>query len=160
MTSRCGTDAGYAAHIRANETTCRPCRDAHNRATKRYEVGLALGTPATRLVDATGTIRRLQALSYAGWPQNVIWRAAGLQYRHLARLVTLRRIDPHTATRIAEVTERFWNKPPPTSTRAEKAASSKARTIARRSGWAPMAAYDDIDNPNDRPQGIRQETAA
>lgn len=26
----CGTNQGYAAHLRYDETTCRPCRDAHS----------------------------------------------------------------------------------------------------------------------------------
>lgn len=26
--NRCGTNAGYQAHIRHNEPTCKPCRDA------------------------------------------------------------------------------------------------------------------------------------
>jgi hypothetical protein len=28
--SKCGTEAGYAAHARAGEETCEPCRQAHS----------------------------------------------------------------------------------------------------------------------------------
>lgn len=34
--TECGTYGGYKRHVRNNETTCRPCRDAYNqRAAER-----------------------------------------------------------------------------------------------------------------------------
>jgi hypothetical protein len=33
--SRCGTNSGYQAHRRRGETACTPCREAHNKTTRR-----------------------------------------------------------------------------------------------------------------------------
>lgn len=156
--TRCGTNAGYAAHIRRREETCPHCRAAHAYATKRYVAAIELGSPAT--VGATGTIRRLQALSVAGWTQTAIWQTAGIPYRPMKNVAKLDRIRRTTAARIAEVTEQLWNQPPPTRTAAQKRAASRARGIARTNGWAPLAAWDNIDDPNERPKGVMREVAA
>jgi hypothetical protein len=119
---------------------CAECRDAHRIYRKRLREGRQ---PAAK-VRSLGTARRLQALA-----------ALGYSFRDLAAhlAVTPRRVsdmagprDPYvlreTAALVAEVFERLAATP---------GSSRYALTVARRSGWLPPLAWDDIDDPDEVP---------
>lgn len=109
--------------------------------------------PVTRrngYVDATGSRRRLQALSVMGYTfRNIAHRLGNLDqstYVYIANgeTATIRR---RTAQSIAELYDELWDKP---------GASKRSTCIALRKGYAPPLAWDDdtIDDPGARPTGI------
>ena len=96
-------------------------------------------------VDPTGTIRRIQALAAIGWP--VVWTAeqTGYHYSYLFNIIAGR---SHTVPR--PVAQRFAALYREYSCRIGH--SEHARAIARRNGWHSPLAWDDIDNPDERPE--------
>ncbi len=101
-----------------------------------------------RGVDATGSRRRVQALTWMGWPNREVSRRIGCSPRSLPTLLARGRISQRLALRIAAVYDEISGQPGPS-----KGAASKARLL----GFAPPAAWEDdaIDNPRARPHGIR-----
>jgi hypothetical protein len=107
-----------------------------------------------RGVDSAGTRRRVQALSWMGWPCAEVAGRAGTTGRTLATLILpSRRISYDLARRVADVYEELSCTPGPSRVAAGK---------ARRLGFAPPMAWDDerIDDPKARPRGIRIEEPA
>jgi hypothetical protein len=93
-------------------------------------------------VNATGTVRRLQALmaighsgaelaTLMGWTTQNMWT--------LVRSKTL--VQVRTQRLVAEMYEELWDKP---------GTNTRARNLAARKGWAVPMAWDDdkIDNPD------------
>jgi hypothetical protein len=107
-------------------------------------------TPAQRLdtamVDATGTRRRLQALQVVGWPQKVIAVHAGMNQRQISALIRAEKVFVRTARTITGCYDQLWDQVPEEHAVAP-AAADRARNAARRHGWFPPAAWDDIDDP-------------
>jgi len=107
-----------------------------------------------RGVDSAGTRRRVQALSWMGWPCAEVARRAGIPVATLRTLILpSRRISYTLARQVAAVYEQLSCIPGPS-----KGAAAKARQL----GFAPPAAWDDdrIDNPKARPCGVRVDAAA
>lgn len=150
---RHGTNAGYLAHMRSERRACEDCRRAHVRYEKRRKHDTHRGTP--RLIDPTGTQRRIQALVALGWTYGKIGERLGISsggvYRMIVRYGVVRR---DIAERAAAVYDEMSMTLPPTRTRQEKRDASYARTVARKHGWAPPLAWDNIDDPNEIPKGI------
>jgi hypothetical protein len=101
------------------------------------------------LVPALGTQRRIRALIRLGWSSGQL---APLLGKRSAQSVTniLRRevVRRETAARVDVVYRRlFW----------VAGTSIYARSYAEKMDWAPPAAWDDIDNPNEIPRTPRQE---
>lgn len=105
-----------------------------------------------RTVPGHGSIRRVQALSAEGWTTDQIAEASGLHWSVVRRLYA----DPHqpvrlsTAKAIARGTAVLERSKP-----IESSVVKKLRTEARRKGFAPLIAWDDIDGPRERPKGVR-----
>lgn len=144
---RHGTTAGYHAHIGSGAEPCEPCR----RAIAGYEAkrahDRASGRP--RLIPALGTARRIQALVAIGHTFGDIAREMGVAHdvvRHLALHRT--HVRPTTAHRVDATFQRLCMTPAPDGKSARY-----ARTVARRYGWAPPLAWDDIDDPDATPIG-------
>lgn len=116
-----------------------------------------MATEAVSRVNAVGTRRRLQALRRLGWT--------------IAQLAELTRLHPHTiravsndrnrtvtmatATAVQDAYDATWDRPPQTRTAEELRAVEQARLHAIEMGWAPAMAWDDIDDPDEAPQGVR-----
>lgn len=101
-----------------------------------------LGQPPR--VPAIGTARRIQAMAYQGWAIKQTASMAGCSWSYLFELL---RGDYATMPReIAEAVEKLARKlhgiPGP---------SGQSRAAARRNGWAPLAAWDDINDPCELP---------
>lgn len=101
-----------------------------------------------RLIDATGTKRRLQALVYAGWPMRALDRRLDFQPGRCHKLVLTDLVKRSTAHKVAQLYDELWDKPAPKQTRV------KAHNQAKAKGWAPCGAWDDdqIDDPKVRPR--------
>ncbi len=142
-----GTLTGYVS--------CRCRCDACTHAMATYHARRNHeGNP--RRLDPTGTMRRLQALAVEGWSLADV--AAEMGYDagltdvlHGRRAYVLR----DTARAVAQAFDALARRAPAMETRWQRIAVSRTRRAARARGWAPWAAWDHIDDPADRPRGIR-----
>jgi hypothetical protein len=105
-----------------------------------------------RGIDPTGTMRRIQALAWMGWPAREIAARAGTK-RNTIHTLACRgggrgRVSSDLARRIAAVFDELSGTPGP-----EPSASAHARRL----GYAPPLAWDEdtIDDPAAEPQGLR-----
>ncbi|MFI8531760.1 hypothetical protein ACIGMX_16160 [Streptomyces aquilus] len=98
--------------------------------------------------DATGTVRRLQALVAAGWPVLYIAAELGMFPTAVSRLMRKRVVTLCTARRVAAVYDRLWAVDPATHGATPKGIL-RARNLAHAMRWAPAGAWDDdtIDDP-------------
>ena len=148
---RHNSTAGYVAGCR--ESCCRAAIAAwmkHYR-TRRYLHG-------HQQIDGLGTRRRIRALMALGWSTAVLDAELGKARTYTTAL--LRRNGPvyvTTAQQYAALYERLSMTLPPDETRYQRQFASRARNLARRNGWPPPFAWDDIDDPNERPQGARRD---
>ncbi|MFI8962101.1 hypothetical protein ACIGO8_08290 [Streptomyces sp. NPDC053493] len=101
-------------------------------------------------IDATGTTRRVRALSYVGHSYATIAAAAGSATNRVLSIAnghqpTVRR---DLAERLAAVCRDLALHPPATNKH-----TSRTKNVARAKGWAPLSAWDDdtIDDPNAHP---------
>lgn len=146
---RHGTTRGHAAGCR--ETCCREARNADERRRRKHRQVFG----ARRLVNGTGTVRRIRALWAIGWTSNHIAEACGWRtpqaVTEIAQPATERRgVYATTAETVAAAYERLCMTPGP---------SDMNRRRAARQGYAPPLAWNDIDNPAERPKGIAADAA-
>jgi hypothetical protein len=142
---RHGKYAGAVAHWMSNERPCDACSVAEARYRKTRKLKHLRGVPVT--VSAVGIRRRLHALMALGYTGPQVAEASGLS------IATMRSIDYHgsqkvhaiTAEKVIAVYERL------SMTRPEGQYANRARVMARRRGWLPPLAWDDIDDPTERP---------
>lgn len=99
-------------------------------------------------VDATGTRRRLQALTRHGWPGADLMARLGKDAGYSTHMLTARTVQKRTADEVAALYDELWAHTPPDTT-----ASRRARLRAERHGWHPALAWDDetIDDPSAEP---------
>lgn len=127
-----------------------PSRRMHSETAARImAVELTLADGA--VVDATGTVRRLQALVAAGTSQSDLASRLGMLEANFGRLVNAdplqTQVTVKTRAAVAALYEQLWNPACP---------DSRAVAHARRKGWPPPMAWDDetIDDPNAVPEGV------
>lgn len=129
--------------------TCSPiCRDRHARYERGRNHDARHGRQ--RIIDGTGTRRRLQALMAAGWTAQSIadahpgW-APGKRGRDAVQALTQQaRVRRTIAERVAAVYAQLEDEDGPS-------AQTRARAVRR--GWAPPEAWrpEDLDDPDARP---------
>ena len=104
-------------------------------------------------VPAIGYTRRIQALKAIGYTYQQIVDEVGMgqrrSYGALADGVTYTRLRWEWAKKIDAAYQRLSVQPLHETTSAKR-----SRAHARNRGWAPPMAWDDIDNPHERPKGI------
>lgn len=144
---RHGTTRGY--HAGCHEPCCR-------RAMARYEkAGRLARLNGGLAVPALGSQRRLQALMRLGWSSHAIAAAAGLKHRnHTLRILNGQKGKPtvwvqkSTDKWVREVYDKLSMQVP------TGAHANRTRAHAERMGWPPPLAWDDIDNPNEKPRTL------
>jgi len=131
-------------------------RIAPERAQALLAVQATMDTLAAGAVmDATGTRRRLQALSANGWAAALL---AERLNRH-ASAIRRTRISPtvlvSNARDVRDLYESMWDELPPMATGDQKSSVTRVKQHAKRLGWAPPMAWDDdtIDHPDAQPEG-------
>lgn len=134
---RHGTHRGYVLGCRED---C--CTRAHMRYMKLYRLGRT-----NRLIDPTGTVRRIRALYALGWSARQIGEHCGRSAewsRHIEKQSRL--VSTRTALLIADAYEHMCMTLPtgPCADRCRREAAAK--------GYAPPLAWDDIDDPKARPR--------
>lgn len=105
------------------------------------------GTP----IPSRGAARRIQALVARGWSQAKLAEQLGVTDQIMAPLLAGRPAYAATVRAAHDVYEQLWDQAPPTDTHRDRLAASRSRNRAARMGWAPPAAWDDIDL-DDAPQ--------
>ena len=101
-------------------------------------------------IDATGTIRRVQALVALGWPVSHISRHAGLSRENAAEILERPRVYVATANAIADAYDSLRHKRPEKHG-VIKAHVAVARNRAARNKWAPPRYWDQHPNAIDDP---------
>jgi hypothetical protein len=154
---RHGTRRGYYAHRRDGEQACAACKRGAAAENERHVMNRARGRSGR--LDPTGSIRRIQALVALGWTVKELGERLGSRTQ-LSVLIygAPAFIFPATAVKIAALYEELSMRLPPETTRGDKFKASRARNVARREGWPPPLAWDDIDDPAERPRGIPSPT--
>lgn len=151
---RHGKPAGYRAHQRDGEVVCGPCRAAHNRYERYRKYDEQLGKP--RVMPTLGVQRRVRALQRLGWSGRAIATVAGYSSdRHLQHALSKDSCHRKTWLAVARAYDELSMKFPPERTTSEKWSASRVRNYAERMGWPPPLAWTDIDDPDERPRGIR-----
>lgn len=97
------------------------------------------------LVPARGVQRRLQALAARGWSLTETARLLGIERRNFM-FMTSERCMVRTHLEVAALYDRLWDQEPPRETRTQRNTYSRTVAMARRRGWLPPLAWDDIDN--------------
>jgi hypothetical protein len=127
---------------------CAECRRAHCIEKKRWHLGYT-----GRLMDSTGTKRRIQALVALGWTLGEIAAACEKRSGNAWTNEVLRSARVHSTTEalIRSAYDRM------SMIRPEGPYRNRQRATAARKGYAPPLAWDDIDDPLERPSGIAGE---
>ncbi|WP_396453073.1 hypothetical protein [Leucobacter aridicollis] len=106
-----------------------------------------------RLVPARGTHRRIQALVAHGWSMSKLAEKMSWQVQNVSAMLNRDQVEARTMRTVAALFDELWNTAPPSETRADKGAITRAQGIARARGWAPALAWDDIDTDAE-PEGL------
>lgn len=147
---RHGTPAGRKAHRRANEDPCRRCKDAAAKYQNLRELDALRGAP--RAGDDLGTRRRIQALVALGWCYPELAARSGVSGAQVHKWAKGGAyIRATSRDKIVGLYEALSMTHPPSDTPAQRRNAKYARTIAAKRGWPPPLAWDDIDDPNERP---------
>ncbi|MFI6317322.1 hypothetical protein ACIBG8_07375 [Nonomuraea sp. NPDC050556] len=108
--------------------------------------------PDDTRINVAGSRRRLQALMLRGWPMPLVAARCDVPRWQLDRVLNKAMIlRAYQARAIRDVTALLFDQDPPRTNRGERHAASVVRNRARRSGWMPLAAWDDIDDPDAEP---------
>lgn len=151
IASRCtGTLQGLRLIQHGNQPTAHP----KWRAVLQMPISLRVPdhVPDLVRVPALGAQRRIRALMALGYRHSDLTDALGgseVSYRIAAGRSPL--ITAHTWRAIDDAFQRLSATPGP---------SERSRKAALAQGYAPPLAWDDIDNPHERPRGIRRTDAA
>ncbi|MFD4111594.1 hypothetical protein ACFWWU_36385 [Streptomyces sp. NPDC058650] len=102
------------------------------------------------LVPSTGTTRRLQALVAVGYTETEIAQRLGMDVTNLSTLMHdgRPRVLAATFVSVRSVFASLWAEP------QSGGWADNARRVAKRHGWAGPLAWDDIDDPAERPNTI------
>lgn len=136
---RHGTNAGYIAGCR--DECCRAAaRNYHKRLVHDHHHG------RRRMIDGTGTRRRIQALVALGWSHRLIAEHIGVTRQVVTQWAGRDVLYRTSAARVASAYDDLCMKFPPQTTKHERITAQRMRTHAKKLGWLPPLAWDDIDN--------------
>jgi len=110
--------------------------------------------PSSRLVPGLIAARKLQALIAIGWTQTEIAKRLHVDPSNIKSLITgSRAIFTSKDKKVDQLFRQLQNTP---------GRSDLARQRAKRLNWLPPMAWDDIDDPSERPQHehLRKESRA
>lgn len=144
---RHGTNGGYIAHCYEGTPACGPCKAAHAEARRRYRVRRYLAR-GPLMVPALGTQRRIQALVALGWTMQELDNHLGRSQGYLHNVLRNDRVHTATAALVSGLYDRLCMVVP----QGVPGVRTRQRNRARARGWAPPLAWDDIDDPTERPQ--------
>ena len=156
LTARGWTHEQIAAAAGIGEVTVTDMLSGRTRKTKRTTAAAILNIALDqkppilrRMVNATGTRRRLQALMVLGHSMAEVARRVGVGVSSLDQTAAGRwdMIRAATAVKVARVYRELSLTPAPINRYSEQ-----ARNHAMAQGWHGPMAWDDIDNPACQPE--------
>lgn len=100
-----------------------------------------------RQVPSIGSVRRIQALVALGHTQADLAAEIGCYPNHIPRLARQPFVTVAFARAVDEVYRRLMFTPAP-----DTLASRRSRQRAQRARWWPPLAWDDIDDPDEKPE--------
>lgn len=100
---------------------------------------------ARQSVPGRGTHRRVQALVARGWSLSKVARELGWTVENFHGMMRRDMVGAATHRAVADLYERLWDVEPPRATHRDKIAYTRALNFAKRNGWLPPLAWDDID---------------
>lgn len=103
-------------------------------------------------VPAVGTHRRIQALAARGWSLSKLSRRLDIDIPNFWTMMRRDHVLAATHRRVAALYEELWDQAPPNHEWHDKAAYTRSKNYARKRGWLPPAAWDDIDDPAEHPE--------
>lgn len=106
------------------------------------------------LIPAIGAQRRVQALVWQGWSMLKLSQMLGFEASNLNLLMKRDEITVRNHLKIQALYEQLWDKPRPVTRPHDKTSIARARNLAARKGWVSGMAWENIDNPRERPKGI------
>lgn len=151
--------AGISVHsvldiLRPNSTKRRGKRHRIIPAVAAKILAVQPGNRTSGRVDATGTIRRVQALVALGWPVSHIASRAGLSDENSSYILRRPRVYTGTAQAVAAVYDELRRKRPEKNG-VTNAHVAVAKNRAARNKWAPPKYWDQhpgaIDDPDFEP---------
>ncbi|TYB69676.1 hypothetical protein FXF51_05815 [Nonomuraea sp. PA05] len=110
--------------------------------------------PDRVLIDATGTRRRVQALVAIGYSLSAQCALLGRTVNNYYKVLRNPRVFAETARAVRDLYRELSRTPAPPSRGAKLACRRAARN-----GWLSPLAWDDIDDPNEKPKGVRREAS-
>lgn len=130
---------------------CDACRAAHGRYTRRLRHDHACGR--MRLVDPTGTRRRLRALHAIGWDWEALGERLGTSRTTVWSWGARSLVTITTDTTVRRLYAELSDMPRATY------GARRARLHAQKLGWAPPIAWDDdtIDDPDAQPAPLTDQ---
>jgi transcriptional regulator with XRE-family HTH domain len=124
---------------------------------QRYKKRRYAARGASLQIPATGTRRRLQALARLGYTGTDIATHLGVSPARVSQLMRGNRSGKYvmveTAAAVAGVFEQLCMTIPQGWTH------DRARRQAEANGWPPPLAWNNIDNPDERPHGVRDHVS-
>lgn len=105
-----------------------------------------------------GAARRLQALVALGYSQRSLAQRLGIMPANFTSLVhgTQPFVSVRTHRQVCDLYAELARRLPEPVTRSEKGAVTRAKKIAAKYGWVSPMAWDDIDDPNEKPHRVTQ----
>lgn len=150
-------------------TVARILYDGSNKRSERIRVEVSeriLAVPvrpapvkARSIIDATGTRRRLQALVSMGWTLTALGPRLGFHPRRLTDLLHGDQVLASTARRVADG-YRVVHTLDPAAHGVPERSIALSRNLAAREGWHGPLAWDDIDDPEGKPETGRRPSRA
>ena len=103
-----------------------------------------------KAVDSAVTLRRLQALVWAGWSISELGRQLGMNNpTNLHRIMRNPVVGAGTHRRVEALFNRLWGVAPPQDTHRQRIAFTRARRYARVRGWQGFGDLDDYTDDVD-----------
>ena len=126
------------------------CREAARLYQKRRVYDAERGL--SRKVNSIGLRRRIQALNCLGWSNYAIAAQAGVGREQIRQWCLRDTVYRGSHDKVAAVYEALSMTLPPERVRFERMDVTRTRNRARRLGFVPPLAWDNIDDPTERPK--------
>jgi len=143
-----GVHRTHITSVRRGRSRTKPDQPATKISTRVAAAILAVPIPDNpifvasqgALIDATGTVRRLQALVAIGYTAASLGERIGMSVSNTAHTMRTARVTVRRARQVAQMYEQLSHLP---------GESTRARMRARRQGWVAPLAWDEgtIDDP-------------
>lgn len=103
-------------------------------------------------IDSTGTARRIGAMVVAGRTLREIAERLGAEESNLGRILRRPLVRADTARAVHQLYREWAFTMPPQDTERQRQNYKRARALARKRGWMGAFAWENIDDPTEKPK--------